>query len=117
MVATSAGFVRSNGRIKGSDPTSPANAFNLSAERATSASLAPFAINRLATAAPIPELAPVTIIVLFFRLPSILGLPIAARLSTQQNTRVADRAKPTASARLTAPFAHGQSEPMPPVLI
>jgi hypothetical protein len=36
-----------------------------------------------------PELAPVTIMVLFFRLPFILGLPAVARRLTQQtNQRV-----------------------------
>src|SRR5262249_2162478 len=75
------GFCKANGRIKGSDPTSPPNAFNRSADRATSASLAPSAANRLATA-PLRELAPVTIIVLFLRLPSILNLLALARRST-----------------------------------
>jgi hypothetical protein len=72
-----------------SEPMSSAKAFNLSAERATSASLTPSAANRLATAAPMPELAPVTIMVLLFRLPFILGLPaVGRRLTRQTNQRV-----------------------------
>src|SRR6202021_2092143 len=84
IVATSAGFVRSKGRAMHSEPMSSAKAFNLSTDRATSAILTPSAANRLPAAAPMPEVAPVTIMVLFFRVPFILGLPAVARRLTQQ---------------------------------